>query len=299
LARRGQSNLAQAAPLKDSNHTLIFQKRNRIARFGYNGAEGEASSMVGTVYIVGAGPGNRDLITVRGLRCLREADVVLYDRLVDTQLLEESRPNAERIYVGKETGIEDIQQRHTEELMIERARKGQTICRLKGGDPCVFGRGSEEARALREAGVPFEIIPGVSSATAVPVSAGIPVTNRNINHSFMVIAGSRSHPLDSPEWLAARALVKAGGTVVILMGLSQLRPIVESLLAAECPGAIPIAIISNGTLPSQDCRFGSLANIMENIDGVKSPGVIVIGDVVSLRETAFSTSTNHVSSPTA
>ena len=243
------------------------------------------SSMIGTVYIVGAGPGNRDLITVRGLKCLRKADVVLYDRLVDKQLLEESRTDAERIYVGKEMGSEEIQQRHTEELMIARAHKGQTICRLKGGDPCVFGRGSEEARALRAAGVPFEIVPGVSSATAVPVSAGIPVTNRNINHSFMVIAGSRSHPLDSPEWLAARALVKAGGTVVVLMGLSQLRPIVESLLAAECPGAIPIAIISNGTLPSQDCRFGTLADIMENIDGVKSPGVIVVGDVVSLRET--------------
>jgi len=239
-------------------------------------------SNIGTVYIVGAGPGNPDLITVRGLTCLREADVILYDRLVDMRLLEQSRPTAERIYVGKEPGSEDIQQRRTEELMIEGARKGQTICRLKGGDPCVFGRGAEEARALVEAGIPYEIVPGVSSATAVPVSAGIPVTNRNLNHSFMVIAGSRSHALDSPEWLAARALVKAGGTLVVLMGLSRLRLIVESLLSAGCSGKIPIAIISNGTLPQQDCHIGTLADIMQKIDNVPSPGVIVIGDVVSM-----------------
>ena len=235
------------------------------------------------MYIVGAGPGAPDLITVRGLTCLRQAEVVLYDRLVDMRLLEESRPTAERIYVGKEIGSEDIQQRHTEITMIDRARKGQTVCRLKGGDPCVFGRGAEEARALFEAGIPYEIVPGLSSATAVPVSAGIPLTNRNINHSFMVIAGSRSHSLDSPEWLAARALVKAGGTLVILMGLSRLQVIVESLLSADCSGTIPIAIILNGTLPAQDCQVGTLADILQKVHQVKSPGVIVIGDVVSLR----------------
>jgi len=185
---------------------------------------------VGTVYIVGAGPGSPDLITVRGMKCLRLADVVLYDRLVDRRLLEEARPEAERIYVGKETGSEDNQQEHIHGLMIEKALRGQTICRLKGGDPFVFGRAVEEARSLLKAGIPFEIIPGISSAIVVPVSAGIPITDRHLNHSFMVIAGSRSHSLDSTEWLAARTLVKGGGTLVVLMGLSRVHSIVESLL---------------------------------------------------------------------
>src|SRR5712664_2333388 len=160
---------------------------------------------MGTVYIVGAGPGNPDLITVRGLMCLREADVVLHDRLIDLHLLEEARPDAEIINVGKEPhdnieNIENIQQEHIQWLMIEKAREGKNICRLKGGDPFVFGRGGEEAEALAEAGIPFEIVPGVSSAIAVPAYAGIPVTHRDYAHSFMVIAGSRSHDLQSPQW---------------------------------------------------------------------------------------------------
>src|SRR5213083_702480 len=213
---------------------------------------------LGTVFIVGAGPRNPDLITVRGLTCLREADVVLHDRLIDTRLLSEARWDAEIVNVGKEAGDEDLQQERIQWLMIEKAREGKTVCRLKGGDPFVFGRGGEEARALSEAGIPFEIVPGVSSAIAVPAYAGIPVTHRDGAHSFMVIAGSRSHDLESPEWLAARALVKANGTVVVLMGLARIRAIVESLLAGECASSISVAVISNGTRPGQDCRIGTL-----------------------------------------
>ena len=131
----------------------------------------------GTVYIVGAGPGNPDLITVRGLACLQQADVVLHDRLIDLHLLEEARPSAEIINVGKEAGDESVQQDHIHWMMIEKAREGKSVCRLKGGDPFVFGRGAEEARALSEAGIPFEIVPGISSAIAVPAYAGIPVTH--------------------------------------------------------------------------------------------------------------------------
>ena len=145
----------------------------------------------GTVFIVGAGPGNPDLITVRGMACLREADVVLHDRLIDFRLLEDARQDAEIINVGKEPGDEDLQQERIHWLMIEKAREGKTVCRLKGGDPFVFGRGGEEARALSEAGIPFEIVPGVSSAIAVPAYAGIPLTHRDHAHTFMVIAGSR------------------------------------------------------------------------------------------------------------
>lgn len=238
---------------------------------------------LGTVYIVGAGPGNPDLITVRGLTCLRESDVVLHDRLIDLHLLEEARPDAEVINVGKESGEEDLQQDNIHWLMVEKARQGKSVCRLKGGDPFVFGRGAEEARALSEAGIPFEIVPGVSSAIAVPAFAGIPVTHRDHAHSFMVIAGSRSHDLESADWLAAATLLRAGGTVIVLMGFSRLPAIAERLIAKECDSTTPVAVISKGSYLIQDCRVGTLADIAGKVDGVKPPAITVIGEVVSLR----------------
>src|SRR6266699_4238132 len=144
---------------------------------------------LGTVFMVGAGPGNPDLITVRGLTCLREAEVVLHDRLIDLHLLEEAGPNAEIINVGKEAGDEALQQEHLQWLMIMKAREGKNVCRLKGGDPFVFGRGGEEARALSEAGSPFEIVPGVSAGYAVPAYAGIPLTHRRLSSSVAFITG--------------------------------------------------------------------------------------------------------------
>lgn len=237
----------------------------------------------GIVYIVGAGPGNPDLITVRGLLCLRDAAVVLHDRLIDLHLLEEARPDAEIINVGKEHGNEDLQQEHIHWLMIEKSRQGKSVCRLKGGDPFVFGRGGEEARVLSQAGVPFEIVPGVSSAVAVPAYSGIPVTDRDRAHSFMVIAGSRSHDLNSPEWQAAFALARAGGTLVVLMGLARLQAITERLISGGCEPNLPIAVISNGTYLIQDCRVGTLVDISQKLAGVKAPATIVIGEVVSLR----------------
>jgi len=241
---------------------------------------------LGTVFIVGAGPGNPDLITVRGLTCLRQADVVLHDRLIDLHLLEEARPGAEIVSVGKETGEEDLQQEFIHWLMIQKAREGKDVCRLKGGDPFVFGRGGEEACALTESGIPFEIVPGVSSAIAAPAFAGIPLTHRRHAHSFMVIAGSRSHDLESPQWQAASALVQAGGTVVVLMGLSRVRVIAETLLARKCPATTPVAVISRGTYLNQDCRVGTLTDIATRIEGVRPPAVIVMGEVVALRNGA-------------
>jgi uroporphyrinogen III methyltransferase/synthase len=238
----------------------------------------------GTVYIVGAGPGNPDLITVRGLTCLREADVVLHDRLIDLHLLEEAKPGAEIISVGKEPGDREVRQDNIHLLMINKAREGKDVCRLKGGDPFVFGRGGEEAHALFEAGIPFEIVPGVSSAIAVPAFAGIPVTHRDHAHSFMVIAGSRSHDLESAEWRAASAVVQAGGTLVVLMGLSRIRPVADWLIEANCKATTPVAVISKGTYVSQDCRVGTLDNIASRIDGVKPPAIMVIGETVSLRD---------------
>ena len=238
------------------------------------------SKHIGTVFIVGAGPGNPDLITVRGLSCLRQADVVLHDRLIDLHLLEEAGPAAEIVSVGKEAGEEDLQQGYIHWLMIQKAREGKDVCRLKGGDPFVFGRGGEETLALSEAGIPFEVVPGVSSAIAVPACAGIPVTDRYHAHSFMVIAGSRSHDLGSGEWLAASALVQAGGTVVVLMGLSRVRVIAETLMAQRCAATTPVAVISRGTYLIQDCRIGTLEDIDTRVDGMKPPAIIVMGEVV-------------------
>jgi uroporphyrinogen III methyltransferase/synthase len=187
------------------------------------------------------------------------------------------------INVGKERGEEKLQQEHIQWLMIEKAREGKNVCRLKGGDPFVFGRGGEEAKALAEAGIPFEIVPGVSSAIAVPAYAGIPVTHRDQARAFMVIAGSRSHDLRSPQWQAASALVKAGGTVVVLMGLSRLGDIVAELVSDGCSPTTPIALISRGTYLNQECRTGTLADIANGTDTIKPPGIIIIGEVVALR----------------
>src|SRR5262249_24501339 len=213
----------------------------------------------------------------------READVVLYDRLIDLRLLEEAKPTAEIIDVGKESGEKDPQQEYIYWLMIQKAREGKDVCRLKGGDPFVFGRGGEEAHALVEARIPYEVVPGVSSAIAVPASVGIPVTHRHHAHSFMVIAGSRSHDLESPEWQAASALLHAGGTVVVLMGLSRVHLIAETLIARKCLATTPVAVISRGTYMVEDCRIGTLEDMGTRVDGMKPPAVIVMGDVVGLR----------------
>jgi uroporphyrin-III C-methyltransferase len=236
----------------------------------------------GIIYLVGAGPGDPDLITVRGLACVREADVILHDRLVSRRILDEARSGAEIIDVGKEHGDENPQQERIHALMIDRARRGRSVCRLKGGDPFVFGRGGEEIQALRRAGIPYIAVPGVSSAFAAPAAAAIPITHRDISHSFMVIAGNRSVDLNSAEWTAARSVVQAGGTLVVVMGLARLPLIVRSLLDSGCAGSLPVAIISKATMTDQKTRIGTLEKIRTLTEGLESPATIVIGRVVSL-----------------
>ena len=234
----------------------------------------------GIVYIVGAGPGDPGLITVRGLECVRRADVVLHDRLIDRGLLAEARTDTELIDVGKRPGDRGAMQNYIQDLMIERARKGQVVCRLKGGDPFVFGRGGEEARVLTEAGLSFEIIPGVTSAIAAPAAAGIPVTHRDTAHSFMVMTGSRADEASLGEWEGACSLIEGNGTLVVLMGLSRLSSIVRRLSEAGCPTDTPAAVVSKGTLQDQETRTGTLADIVALSDGVPSPAVIVVVPVV-------------------
>jgi uroporphyrin-III C-methyltransferase len=236
----------------------------------------------GVVYLVGAGPGDPGLLTVRGLELLRRAEVVVYDRLVNPALLEHCSPSCERIYVGKQVGLHCTAQDAIHRVLIERASRGHTVVRLKGGDPFVFGRGGEEALALLNAAIPFEVVPGVSAAVAVPAYAGIPVTHRGVASSFAVVTGHEARKeQDAVDW---PKLASAVDTLVVLMGLANLPVIVEKLIAHGRPTDTPVAVISRGTGNDQDDVCGTLANIVEKSSHMKPPAVIVIGPVVSLAD---------------
>src|SRR6266540_5043602 len=238
-----------------------------------------SSSGNGIVYIVGGGPGDPGLITVRGLECLRRADVVLYDRLVAQELLTEVPAYAEMIDVGKEPKRHRRSQDEINALLIEKARDGKMVVRLKGGDPFVFGRGGEECQALAEAGIPYEVVPGVSSAIAVPAYAGIPVTQRGISTSFTVVTG---HTADSDlDWSA----VSRTGTVVFLMGVAHLEEIVGQLITHGRASDTPVAIIEQGATQNQFVLTGTLADIVEKAQtrSVQQPATLVVGEVVRLR----------------
>jgi uroporphyrinogen III methyltransferase / synthase len=240
---------------------------------------------VGTVSLVGAGPGDPGLLTVRALDRLRRADVVVYDRLVNPDLLDEARPEALRIFAGKQRGGRGMAQAAINELMIRCARAGQSVVRLKGGDPFVFARGGEEAAALADAGVPFEIVPGVSSAIAVPAYAGIPLTHRGIASSFAVVTGHEDETKDALgiDW---HALATAVDTLVVLMGAQSLPAIVAALLRHGRSPDTPVALIRWGTTPAQATLTGRLADIVDDAEaaGLMPPVVAVIGEVVRLRE---------------
>ena len=236
----------------------------------------------GKVYLVGAGPGDPGLITVRGLQLLRRAAVVVYDRLVHPALLEEAPSGAERIFVGKQAGRHCIAQAEINEVLIRYARQGRQVVRLKGGDPFVFGRGGEEAEALTDADVPFEIVPGVSSAMAVPAYAGIPLTHRKFSSSFAVVTGHEARKeQDAVDWAK---LATAVDTLVILMGLSNLPIIVAKLLAHGRAPHTPVAVIQQGTTDEQEAVLGTLADIVEKSAHLEPPALIVVGNVVSLAD---------------
>ncbi len=234
----------------------------------------------GFVSIIGAGPGDPELITVKGLGRLRQADVVLYDRLAPPQLLNEIRSTAEAIDVGKAPTRHRFPQEQINALLIEKARKGNHVARLKGGDPFVFGRGGEECQALAAAGISYEVIPGVSSAIAVPAYAGIPVTQRGITTTFTVIAGHTCQPESGLDWAA----LSKSGTLVFLMGVAHLPEIVSRLLAQGMSAQTPLAVIERGTGPEQIVVEGTLENILEKTREIRSPATIIIGEVVKLRQ---------------
>lgn len=245
----------------------------------------------GKVYIVGAGPGDPDLITVRGIKSLQQASVVLYDRLVNPQLLNEVHAGAQIIYVGKTPGEHTYAQKDINLMLVALARLGHTVVRLKGGDPFIFGRGGEEALALAQAGIPFEIVPGISSALAVPTYAGIPLTHRGIARSFTIITG---HTFGNEDCAINWQALPADGTLVILMGVRNLPRIAAALLAHGCPADTPAAVIANGTTTRQQTVTGTLATIAARARNIPSPAIIVVGEVVALhRQLAWVTPTEQ------
>ncbi len=243
------------------------------------------SAKCGKVYLVGAGPGDQKLITLKGIECLQRADVVIYDLLVNVKLLEHCPSQTEKIYGGKMPGEQKERQVELNALMIQYAKAGKTVVRLKGGDPFVFGRGGEEALALSEAGIEFEIVPGITAAIAAPAYAGIPITHRGYASSVAFVTGhSASLAPDSPigwEWLAT-----AVDTLVVYMGVGHLRQIAERLIAHGRQPETPVALVHWGTTPQQKTLEGTLVDIAEKADAAdfRNPAVIVVGEVNALRD---------------
>ena len=239
----------------------------------------------GFVSLIGAGPGDPGLLTLRGAEALASADVVVYDYLANPALLGHAPPHAERIYVGKQSGRHTLSQDEITRLLVERAQAGQRVARLKGGDPFVFGRGGEEALGLVEAGISFEVVPGISSAVAAPAYAGIPVTHRGLASSFAVATGHED-PSKEESALDWSRLATGVDTLVFLMGVGNLSKIVDELVAHGRPVSTPVALIRWGTMPDQQIVSGTLANITERVRaaGLKPPAVTIIGSVAELRE---------------
>ncbi|MDE2060517.1 MAG: uroporphyrinogen-III C-methyltransferase [candidate division NC10 bacterium] len=241
---------------------------------------------MGKVYLIGAGPGDPGLFTLRGVTCLREADVIVYDYLANPRLLSYARPDAELIYVGKKGGNSDVAtQAEIDRLLIEKALTGKVVARLKGGDPFIFGRGGEEGEELFQAGIPFEVVPGITSAIAVPAYAGIPLTHRDYTSSVAILTGHED-PSKQTSLIAWEKVATGIGTLVFLMGCGNLPTIVDKLLEYGRSKDTPAAVMHWGTKPEQETVAGTLENIvaLAQMRGLGPPAVLVVGDVVRLRE---------------
>jgi uroporphyrin-III C-methyltransferase len=241
------------------------------------------SSLRGTVFLVGAGPGDPALLTIKARDLLAACDTVVYDYLVNPEILQFAPRDSEKIYVGKVGGGHQTSQIEINRLLVERARKSEIVVRLKGGDPFLFGRGGEEALALREAGIRFEIVPGISSALGVPAYAGIPVTHREVSSSFAVVTGTRIDDESNTNQITSLA---HADTLVVLMGVSRLREISRRLIDAGRSPNTPVAVIRWGTYEGQQTVVGTLTSIADEAERarIRAPAVIVVGEVVRLRE---------------
>ncbi len=240
---------------------------------------------LGIVYLIGAGPGDPGLMTVRGLELIRRADCLIYDYLANEAFLLEASPQAEIIYVGKKGGDHTLPQQDINQLLVEKARAGKTIVRLKGGDPYIFGRGGEEAQELVCHGIPFEVVPGVTSAIAVPAYAGIPLTHRQHASLVSFITGHED-PTKPESAIPWETLAKSPGTLVFLMGVKNLPDICRELQSHGKAPSTPAAVIQRGTTPAQRSISGTLADIAHKVQeaGLAPPAIFVVGSVVELRQ---------------
>ncbi|MFC7062585.1 uroporphyrinogen-III C-methyltransferase [Halobacillus seohaensis] len=233
------------------------------------------------VYIVGAGPGDPDLITVKGLKAIQAADVILYDRLINRDLLKEVKEEAELIYCGKSPDHPSLSQEEINNALCTFALQGKIVTRLKGGDPFIFGRGGEEAEALAEKNIPFEVVPGISSGVAAPAYAGIPVTHRKYSSSVAFISGVCQMKDSDDHW---EHVAKSADTLCIYMGVRKLPEIVEQLIRHGREATTPIALVEWGTTEQQQTVVGTLNNIVEKAHAVENPAMIIVGEVVKLRD---------------
>src|SRR4051812_15561657 len=240
--------------------------------------------MAGKVYLVGAGPGDPDLMTVKGLRYLKEADVILYDRLVNPELLEFAKEGAQLVYCGKLPNYHTMKQETINHFLVKYAKKGYQVVRLKGGDPFVFGRGGEEAEECAKHNVPFDIVPGITAGIAASAYAGIPVTHRSLSKSFAFITGHQAGDVEAEhQW---SHLAKGVDTICVYMGVSHLSTITKHLILNGKSPQTPIALIHWGTLSDQKTVVGTLENIEEVVkkEQITNPSMIVIGEVVTLHK---------------
>jgi len=243
------------------------------------------NSSVGKVYLVGAGPGDPGLMTLRGKTLLEHADVVVYDALISPPILAMVNPQAERIDAGKRRGNHSLLQAETTQLLIEKAHTNAVVVRLKGGDPFIFGRGGEEMAELVQAGIPVEVVPGITSGIAAPAYAGIPLTHRGYSSSVTFVTGHESVGKYRPQ-INWQALSHGSETIVVYMGVQNLPYILEQLQTAGRPPGTPIALVRWGTLPEQQLLVGTLSTILAQVEttGFEAPAIVVIGDVVNLHQ---------------
>ncbi|MBM7551333.1 uroporphyrinogen-III C-methyltransferase [Thalassobacillus pellis] len=234
------------------------------------------------VFLVGAGPGDLELITVKGLKSIQQSDVILYDRLINEELLYEAPDHAELIYCGKSPDNHSLSQETINGLLCKYALQGKTVTRLKGGDPFIFGRGGEEAQALAKRNIPFEIVPGITSGIAAPAYAGIPVTHRNYSSSVTFISGVSKLGTDEEKYW--EHVVKSMDTLCIYMGVRKLPEICNRLIRHGRDLETPIALVQAGTTESQKTVTGTLEDIIEKSREIKNPSMIIVGEVVKLRE---------------
>lgn len=238
----------------------------------------------GCVYLVGAGPGDPELLTLRAVRLLERAEVVVYDHLVSNAVLDFLPPQAERIYAGKRRNEHTLRQEQINALLVRLGRAGRQVVRLKGGDPFIFGRGGEELQALAGAGVRFEVVPGITAASAVSCYAGIPLTHRQFAQRCVYVTG---HLKDGSADLDWPSLVRPDQTAVIYMGLSGLRDICRQMMVHGAPADLPVAVVQDGSLPSQRVLIGCLLDMADRVAqaDLQSPALTIIGNVVQLHET--------------